>query len=141
MEEIVINIKKCKEKFSSPKLAFSYSTSLIFGIFDNDSENKNNNQSNKEENQTYDPILKLLTNYDEIKKIMNVKENHIYKFIYFNRRKVHKILYDEEEIINVDFEWIEKTLSSYFYLSLLIRENPNEINYTYSIDLINDLNK
>ena len=63
-----IKIKDYKEKFSSQKLAFSYTIVLIFGIFDNDSENKNNNQSNKEENQTYDPILKLLTNYDEIKK-------------------------------------------------------------------------
>ena len=138
-----IKIKDYKEIFSSSKLAISYTTALIFGIFDNDSENKNKNiiQSNKEKNQTYDPILKLVTNYDEIQKIINAKEKHIYKFLYFNRRKVHKILYDLEEMINVDFEGIEKTFSSYFYLSLLIEENPNEINYTYSIDLINELNK
>ena len=62
----MIDIKKYKEKFSSQKLAFSYTTSLLFGNFNNFSENKNNNQINGEKNQTYDSILKLVTNYDEI---------------------------------------------------------------------------
>lgn len=130
------NINDYIEKFSSPKLAFSYLTSLIFGILYNNSNNINN-QSNNEKDQAYNPFLKLLSNYEEIKKIMKLQEPNKIKFIYYNRNKVHNILYDEEEMINIDNF---KTLSFNFYLSLLIRENPYQINYSYSIDFIKELN-
>lgn len=122
MVEIQKNIKDYKNKISSSKIEISFII-FLFGI------NENNNQL----------FEKLISNYKEIQAILNLKEKDIFKFIYFNKTKVHQILYDEEEIINVDFE-IEKNLSFYFYFHFLIRENKWQINYQFSIDFINQLN-
>ena len=42
-----------------------------------------------------DPIHNLLSNFDEIKKIsQNLNKDIRFKFIYFNKKKVHNILYE-----------------------------------------------
>ena len=60
--------------------------------------------------------------------------------MYFNRYNITKIIYDNEDNIYDDFVGINKTLSCYFYLNLLIRENPNIVEYVYSIDFIKEIN-
>ena len=84
------------------------------------------------------PLIKLISNYEEIKNILNLKDEIIYKYLYFNKKKVHDILYDEEEVIHVDFK-IEKTMIFYFYLNLLINDNTTIVNYSYSIDFIKEI--
>ena len=59
------------------------------------------------------PLIKLISNYEETKNILNLKDEIIYKYLYFNMKKVHEILYDEEEVIHVDFK-IEKTMIFFF---------------------------
>ena len=55
------------------------------------------------------------------------------KFFYLNRFSIHDILYKYGKIIRLTFEdEKEENLSYYFYLSLLIRDNDDIINYSYS---------
>ena len=60
------------------------------------------------------------------------------KFLYFNKKKIHEILYEEEEKINLD-NIIDNKLSDYFYLTLLIEDNKDMVNYEYSFDIFNNL--
>ena len=112
------------EKLSSFKLSLSYITVLL-GIFD----------KNKEEPD--EPLLKMV-NYDDIIKILELKEkNNIKKYFYLNRKKIGKLLYEEDKIITFD-KFPKENLSSYFYLSLLIKESGNVVNYTYNLEYIED---
>ena len=87
-----------------------------------------------------DPIIKIDISYNDIKAIINLKEVNIYRFFYFNVEKIHEKLYDEEEKINVDIG-IEKGISFYYYLNLLITNDKSIVNYTYSINLIKEMNE
>ena len=87
------------------------------------------------------PITKLLSDFNEIKNILTKNDPNLLKFLYFNRNKIHKILYEFEEIIDLDGLKTSFYLYLYFYLSLLIEENPNVINYKYSINFIRNLNE
>ena len=86
------------------------------------------------------PISELINNFEEIESIINENIPNIFKFIYFNKNKIHIILYDSDETINLDSITIENNLSNYLYLSLLIRDNDDIVNYNYSIDYIRKIN-
>ena len=87
-----------------------------------------------------DPIHNLLSNFDEIKKIsQNLNKDIRFKFIYFNKKKVHKILYEEEELYIINYN-DKITFSELFYLSLLILDEEETINYTFSIEYIKSVN-
>ena len=87
-----------------------------------------------------DPIHNLLSNFDEIKEIcQNLNINNNFKFLYFNKRKVHDILYEEEAIYPINYN--DKIIfSELFYLSLLILDEEETINYTFSIEYIKSVN-
>ena len=87
-----------------------------------------------------DPIYKLISNFDEIKHIYNsnLKENK--KFFYFNKEKIHDILYDLEEILKIDDDKEEIKLSELFYFSLLLIDNPVLIKYEISLNYIKKVN-
>ena len=122
MEAIKNRLKDYKKKLTSEKLFISF-IPILLGI---DYENEKNC---------------LISNYEEIKNILDLKEENIYKYLYFNKKKIHGIngiLYEEEEVINVDFE-IEKTMIFYFYLNLLINDNETIVNYLYSNKFINEI--
>ena len=80
----------------------------------------------------------LLCNMNEINKIINSKKVKIIKFLFCFKKNIEKILYEEEEIILINLDSL-KDISDYFYLSLLIRNNINIINYEYDINLIKKL--
>ena len=80
----------------------------------------------------------LVKKYTELKEILNSlkeKENKI-KFCYKYRKKIHDILYEADEFINIDRAG---ELSDYFYLILLINEEEDLIDYTFNFDLIKQL--
>ena len=54
--------------------------------------------------------------------------------------QLHKILYDSEQMIELNDPNRNIELGHYFYLSLLINDNSNIINYKYSLDYIITLN-
>ena len=85
------------------------------------------------------PSTRLITNYKELLSLLNDNNENIMKFIYFNKRNIHKILYIFEEKINVRNK--EKILfSELFYLISLIRDDLELINYSYSINFIYETN-
>ena len=84
------------------------------------------------------PVHSLINSYEEIVNILSVNDLEITKFLYYNKTKIHKILYDFEEVIKINENFIK--LNELFYLSLLINEDSNIINYTYSLKYIITVN-
>ena len=116
-------MKRSLEKELEFKISLCYSTTLAEPI-----EIYKNN-----------PIYKLLSKYEEIENIIKLNKPEIIKFLYFNRKNIEqKILYESEKTIRINSNMI-KSLSNYFYLSLLI--NEVEINYNYSISFIKEINE
>ena len=102
----------------------------------------------KEESQiTEGQIIKLLSNYNDILEILKFKSLEGIKNIYFYRENIDNILYDEEKSIIIECHDNNNNndnninLSYIFYLSLLIDENKNMINYLYSFDYIRNIYK
>ena len=110
---------------------FPFKTSLSYYITSiGDNEIKNNDFKSP-----------LLADYNEIRFILNQDIDNKMKFLYFNKKTIHQILYDEEETIKLNNNIVKNNISNYFYLLLLIADNPTLINYEYSIDFINNINK
>ena len=86
-----------------------------------------------------DPIFKLLNKYDDIEKIQKINENQLTQFLYFNREKIKKILYEEDENIHFNYNINNNILSFYFYLILLIKDQNEILNYTYDIKYIKEM--
>ena len=110
------------EKLSSFKLSLSYITVLL-GSFDKNKEDPD------------EPLLKML-NYNDISTISELGEkNNVKNYFYLGRKKIAKLLYDQDEVIIFE-EFPEENLSSYFFLSLLIKENRHMVNYQYTLKYI-----
>ena len=77
--------------------------------------------------------------FDKIKQKLKSETDTI-KFIYFNRIWFHNVLYKKDEFVEIEFEEQKKNLYYCFYLDLLIMENPDIINYAYSLDFIKTIN-
>ena len=86
-----------------------------------------------------DPVFKLPVSLTEIQNILHF--SNFTKYLYLNVKNVHDLLYDLDETLNVDNQPKEKDLSFYFYLLLLIKHNPDIVNYKYSLDFIKEINK
>ena len=87
-----------------------------------------------------DATFKLINNFSEINELLNQNSDK-FKFIYFSKTNIKNILYDCEKEIILDSDKIENSLDKIFYLSLLVKENEEIINYKYSIDYIKQLDK
>jgi hypothetical protein len=87
-----------------------------------------------------DPTIKLLSNYDEINKILRINEPNILRFIYINRDNNHQILYDSEKNISLGDDF-KSNIYLYFYLSLSIKAYPDFVDYKYSLNFIKNLNE
>ena len=105
-----------KEKIKDFKLFLCYDSTIFIPV-----EIENN------------PISKLINNFNEVKQLSGV--SHFLKFLYFHRKIIHKILYDEDEIIYID-DINDNDLCSYIYLNFLIDDNTNVVNYKYSFEFI-----
>lgn len=91
-----------------------------------------------------DSEFELLSNYEEIIQILNnlsEEKKNMFMYLFFNKKKAHNILYNSDEVIDINSYNIENGLNYYFYLNLLIKENIEIINYSYSFDFINELYK
>ena len=89
-----------------------------------------------------EPISNLITTFDDLKKYIKSLpiEGNASKVLYSNMENFHKILYKYDEIIDISSLKI-RNLSDLFYLSLIIMDNLDCINYSYNIDYIISLNK
>jgi len=84
-------------------------------------------------------LLNLLIDLDKVKQKLR-SATDIIKLIYFNRIWFHEILYNRDEVVKIGFDKQKKNLYYNFYLNLLIMENPEIVNYTYSLDFIKLIN-
>ena len=84
--------------------------------------------------------INLISNLSDIFTIYNSYKKDSFKIFYFNKSKIHKILFEEEESIKIDKDNEKKNLSDYFYLSSLILDNPYVIYYEYPLDFIYEIN-
>ena len=89
-----------------------------------------------------EPISGLIKDFPDIESILQKENLDIIKLLYNNKKKIHNILYNEEEIINLDSIFEKKDLSNSFcfYLILLLKDNNDIINYDYSLDSIKNAN-
>ena len=90
--------------------------------------------------ENVNPLNKLIIDFSEIETILNLNDPDMTKVLYFNKSNIHRILYESEEIIDISPKRKEQNLNYYFYLSLLISDNPCIINYNYNYNLIEELN-
>ena len=81
--------------------------------------------------------LVIFKNYEQLQEILTSLGENLSKFCYAYSSAINKILYDSEEIINIENN--KNNISYYIHLALAIELNPNIINYSYSFDLINDI--
>ena len=85
-------------------------------------------------------LMFILTNFDQLEEILENEHSKKLLFLYFNRFKIHQILYDSDKVVQINLSDNNKNLYSYFYLTALIPENKEIIDYSYNIDLIRELN-
>ena len=99
-------------------------------------------EENKQIYATNSPFSKLLFNFDNIKTILEkANKSNIIKLFFLARKSIHRILFEKDEIINIKYDNTKKSLVSNFYLNLLLKENPDIIDYSFSIDFIREVNK
>ena len=91
-----------------------------------------------------EPVFNIVNSCEMITEINNNYKKQNKKYLYFNKDKIHNLLYLEEEniIINDDKNtlFLNNNISELFYLDLLILDNAEQVNYTYSIDIIKVVN-
>ena len=88
-----------------------------------------------------DPISKLISNYNDITKILNIEDKlKLSTFFSFHKEIIHNILYEYEEFINIKTDEQKKRLDYNFYLNLLINDNLEVINYSFPFDYIININ-
>ena len=78
----------------------------------------------------------LITNHLELIEILNTIENKT-KFFYKDKETIFKILYQEEEIIQIEKKKYE--YSFLYYLSLLIKDKEETVNFYFGLDLIKEI--
>ena len=96
-----------------------------------------------DEKDNTNPIYKLLMTYEDIQKYSQLDDiNDTLEFYFINRYEIHKILDATQEIIFInDKDDMKINFNSLFYLSSLIEENSNLVNYNYSFNLIKKINE
>ena len=83
-------------------------------------------------------IEKILISYKILDKNLKLNSLDLIKLYYFNRISIHNILYKYQKNIQLNNDL--NKISYYYYLSLLIRDNIDIINYSYSIEYIKKIN-
>ena len=95
---------------------------------------------NSSDSITIKDSLITLKDFNEINILLLSNLSKAIKCFYFSKKKVHKILYDEEQIIKIEDGTIRNSLSFNFYLNLLINDDNAITNYSYSFNYIENNN-
>ena len=74
-------------------------------------------ESTKKDN---DNTSEIFIYFKEIEKALELNSINAIKLIYYNRKIIHRILYDKDKLIRIDDEKKLENLSFFFYLCLLI---------------------
>ena len=87
-----------------------------------------------------DPSFKLINNFKDIETIIKTENEYLIEYLYMNMNQIHNILYEEEQTIIIKEKMMNK-FEDYYYLYLLIKNQPHLINYEYNYDVIKKLYK
>jgi len=113
------------------KLCLSYNglriQNEIYEILKDDELSKEGNK------KIINPFFELITNFNGIDSILKLEEP--LEYIYLNRYKIHKILYDDDNSINIDEKIVTK-FTDYYYLYYLIWCQDVVVNYKYNFKLV-----
>ena len=85
-----------------------------------------------------DPTSFLIKNFEEIEPLLKFKKFPLLGFN--NKNTIHDILYYCDQIIKIN-DFMKNDLTSNFYLVLLIRDQPDLINYSISLKYIQDFSE
>ena len=77
----------------------------------------------------------LLINSEKI----GISNLDLIKLYYLNRKKIHNELFKNQKIIGLENDKVIENISYYFYLDLLIKDNIDIVNYSYSIKFIKNI--
>ena len=84
--------------------------------------------------------IPFLNYYSEVQQTLKLLDsNEVSKFLYFQKSLINKILDIEDEIIEISSNKYD--FKFYFYLTLLIEDYYDIVNYTYKYDFILQLNR
>ena len=113
------------------KLCLSYNglriQNEIYEILKDDELSKEGNK------KIINPFFELIANFNGIDSILKLEEP--LEYIYLNRYKIHKILYDDDNSINIDEKIVTK-FTDYYYLYYLIWCQDVVVNYKYNFNLV-----
>ena len=100
-----------------------------------------------------DKLIEVLTNYfvpikNKISPIstysqieaLNFGNENLFSFIYSNKETIHQILYDNDQLIKLPTEIVDKGISNLFYIVLLIKCQSYVVNYCYELNFIKEVN-
>jgi len=94
---------------------------------------KDDELSNEGNKKIINPFFELIANFNGIDSILKLEEP--LEYIYLNRYKIHKILYDDDNSINIDEKIVTK-FTDYYYLYYLIWCQDVVVNYKYNFKLV-----
>ena len=96
-----------------------------------------------------DPMSHLINSLEDIENIYRNYPFESKQLFYFMKDDIHKLFYDNDYIFHFESSDLQRVLpensdkikiSELFYLSLLISDQPELINYSFSIDYIQKIN-
>ena len=138
--------KKYMKILKNKKLNLSYNGLINQNeIFDKENENKENETKKSIENSVIpkderfpNPLCGLLDGQNNLNLILENKDMSdmsVLEYLYLNRFVVHQLLYEEDTIIKVELDYISG-FKDYYYLYLLIKEEPEINNYNYDFSFV-----
>ena len=136
--------KKFGKKLENKKLNLSYNGLINQNeIFDKENENKENAKKKSIENSDIckderfpNPLCGLLDGQNNLNLILENKDMSVLEYLYLNRFVVHQLLYEGDTVIKVELDYISGLFKDYYYLYLLIKEEPEINNYNYDFSFV-----
>ena len=100
----------------------------------------------QEEFTTNDKEFKLISNYEELMKVISEvnkrPDENIFKFIYSYKNLIHSFtLYENEECININDFKLKNEFAEFYYLDRLIMDEEEIANYEYDHSFIKKVNE
>ena len=87
-----------------------------------------------------DDKFSLISTFSEIEYLLKLKTEGKFEYFYLNKVNIHKILYENENIIKIQSNTQEKNIANLFYIILLIKYQSYLTNYIYEFDYIENAN-
>ena len=120
---------------NNTKLNLSYNGLMVLNeIYEIFNEDELKNENNK---KIINPFYELINSNNNITSILKGRDLNVLEYLYLNRHKIHKILYDFDSTITINEEML-KEYTDYYYLYCLIKYQSVLINFKYNFQIIQD---